>query len=88
MPSGSSSFAVEHGRSFTEPLVSLLDSVVGVGVNEGDVTAEDVVWDCKTVTLKPGGTLPVRRKESSESASRPNQGSVEAIWVSSIKASS
>lgn len=78
-PAVTDSFIGEHGRPFSKLLLSLLDVAVSVGVSVGEGVGieEDAVWDCETGMLKAGGSLPVRRKDSSVSASRPNQGSLK-----------
>ena len=77
----------EHDSPFAKPSFSLLDVAisVGVSVDEGVGIEEDAVWDCETEMPKAGGSLPVRRKDSSVSASRPNQGSSEESWVLSVE---
>lgn len=78
-PAVTGSFIREHDRPFSKPLLSLLDVAVSVGVSVGEGVGieEDAVWDCETGMLKSDGSLPVRRKDSSASTSRPNQGSSE-----------
>jgi len=77
----------EHDLPFAKSSFSLLDVAINVGVSvgEGAGIEEDVVWDCETGMLKAGGSLPVRRKDSSVSASRPNQGSSEESWILSVE---
>ena len=87
MPAVTSSFMGEHDLPFARPSLSLLDVAISVGmsVGEGVGIEEDAVWDCETGMLKAGGSLPVRRKDSSVSASRPNQGSSEESWILSVE---
>ena len=87
MPAVAGSFMGEHDVPFAEPLLSLLNVAISVGVSVGEGVGieEDAVWDCETEMLKASGSLPVRRKDSSASASRPNQGSSEESWILSVK---
>ena len=87
MPAVTGSFMGEHDRPFAKPLLSLLGVAVSVtvSVGEGVGIEEGAVWDCETGMLKAGGSLPVRRKDSSVSASRPNQGSSEESWILSVE---
>lgn len=67
MPAETSSFMGERDLPFSKPSFSLLGVAISVGVSvgEGAGIEEDAVWDCETRMLKAGGSLPVRRKDSS-----------------------